>query len=116
MNRLVQFHEPAPTGERDAFGQVVRREPVPYLVWCHRQDRGGAEGFTADAVVGGRWTRQYECWAEAFPPGHRPTERWTLTADDGVDMRIERVDELESGPHPVKLVVSAYRTQGGTGA
>ena len=110
FDRLVLFLEPAPTGERDALGAPVYRDPVGHRVWCSRQDRGGAEGFTAESVVGGDWQRRYECHAEAFPAGRRPTEQWSLEADDGVPMAIREVVEMESGPHPVRLAVLAYRS------
>ena len=102
------FLEPNPTGERDRVGQAVYGDPHEHPVWCKRQDRGGSEGFVEENVVGGRWTRRYECWAEAFPAGRRPTTRWTVQGDDGVPLQIVSVTEMESGPHPVKLAVDCF--------
>ena len=111
MDRRVLFFEPVPTGELNALGNPEFGPPKVYEVWCTRRDRGGSEGFVTDAHVGGTWSREYECWAEAFPFGRRPDERWKLEADDGIRMRIESIDEVNSDTHPVMLRIRAYRSQ-----
>ena len=111
--RLVLFLEPRGTGEVDEYGGRVPGPPVEHRVWCERQDGGGAEGYVADTVVGGLWERTYRCYADAFPAGRRPTERWTMEADDGAALNVREVSEEMSDTHPVVLRVRAYRTRSG---
>ena len=111
MYRTVLFHEPGPPRVNE-IGEPVEGEPITHRVQCTREDRGGTEGFVTEAVLGGEWQRRYRCSAYAFPPGHRPTERWVLE-EEGEQMRIRSVDELtaDSPRLPPRLEILAYRTR-----
>ena len=108
-NRRIVLQEPAPTGEKDSFGQRKQGPAIPHPVWAVREDKPSAgEGMLATGIEGGVWARHYTIREESV--SKRPTEDWWVIDEDGVRLELSGVFEKHSGPRARRLVLVCERT------
>ena len=107
--RPLVLLQPAPTGERDGFGQPRQGVPITHRVLAIREDKPSAgEGLVAPEVRGGVWSIQYRIREESVHP--RPTEEWTAIDEDGTPYNIVGVFEKTVGARARWLVLVVERT------
>ena len=97
---------PQTDGMDDAGGNI-KVKGTPMEAWAVRRDRGGRESFLGGGgeIFGGDWTRDY-----TFPgePYAGLNEDWLIVDENGVELKIDSVDEAPQAPRTL-VVVRCHR-------
>lgn len=111
-NRRIVLREPQPTGERDASGAIKKGEPKNHVVYAVREKAsnvggGGSEGLIAADVLGGEWRRIYKFREDAVLG--IVDETWSVIDENGIELDIEAVAEVNSGARRRWLQITCER-------
>lgn len=103
--RLITLLEPV-GGGKDAYGQDKPSTWKRYPVWAVRKDTAATEGYLGGDNAGVEWLRDYEI--RKISIGNRTIKgTWRMIDEDGEDLNIKGVFEVNSGARERRLKIKA---------
>ena len=94
-DRRIQLLEPGPV-VADGYGEEIPSDPVPYIVWARRSDRGGTEGLQSSTQVG-EWDTRFEIRQEPRLNLVGNWKSWSVVDEYSREYDIETVSEAPMG-------------------